>query len=350
LSTKVKLKDCNTKADTRLNLDRLETTAEIHYSKSAETQYYKGIRKYKTNKKVIALSEETEDQEWQGRFWDTWHCNHILLQKGNTLIGSCCRRRWCESCSRIKSAERINLFLPTLRQFNDWHFVTLTAPTIKERQLTAEIVKRKKNFKKIVDRLRKQGIKVTALRSLEIEYNEQTDKFHPHFHCLVRGKDVAHLIQNYWLEYHQTASIKAQKIQSVEWQGNDSQDVKNLLELFKYITKGESKKDQEMSPQRAKALVKIYQSVHAKRTFQVFGNIDRADAEISKIETTEVDFLKFEVAQIWEFSMSSKTWVDPNDIEMVDVKRISTEIENEKTKHNGNRNQRKKGICKTETK
>ena len=211
------------------SLDKLVVTAEIFKDKSHETLYNTAIRKYYTNKKVIALFNVSEDEI----YWKTWHCNTALLQKGQTLKGSLCRKRWCNHCNRIRTAELIKGYQQPLKDLykeDELYLVTLTAPTVKARQLKSEVEKRYQAWKRVKDRLRKQGIILNGIRKLEIEYNTEMDWFHPHFHFVCQGKIEAYLLRAYWLEEFKKASIKAQHITEVGTKAKD------LMEVFKYAT------------------------------------------------------------------------------------------------------------------
>ena len=118
---------------------------------------------------------DVSDTKAQKRYWKTYHCRNVLLQEGNKLIGSLCRKRWCQKCNRVRTAELINdykLPLQQLQKEDSLYFITLTAPTVSGRNLRSEIEKRYKAFKKAKDNLqRNYGVKLVGGRKLEITYN-----------------------------------------------------------------------------------------------------------------------------------------------------------------------------------
>jgi plasmid rolling circle replication initiator protein Rep len=254
------------KIETGYSLDTLEVTSDSYKSKSHESEYYQAIRKQKTIAKLKRLIDVCPKERIKN-YWKTYHCNRVKFQDGSKLIGSLCRKRWCQHCSRIKTAELIQGYKEPLKQMQivqEFYFVTLTAPTVQARQLNNELAKRYKAFTRIKDNIRKNyGLKLNGLRKTEITYNEHKDKYHPHFHLMVQGLKQAQLIQSLWLKQFPNASNKAQDIQLI-----DTSDSNNLVEVFKYATK-----DVTRDTITAKAMDNIYKALDGLRTIQTYGSI-----------------------------------------------------------------------------
>lgn len=284
-------------------LDTLETTEYFFVSEAHEKQYHKGIRKYQVNQKLISILEHC-DKERAPKYWNTWHCQSVLLQEGTKLTGSLCRKRWCTQCSRVKTAELVHAFKPTLERGNDWHLVTLTAPTVSKRQLKSELDKRTKAFRFIVnDRLRKvHKVKFNGIRKTECTYNEREDKYHPHYHLLVEGAHVAHLIRDEWVRYWNTARVSAQDVRKI---GTTEQD---LLEVFKYATKETTREGVQYS---GDVLDTIYKHLEGRRIFQTYGDIKRAvpEPDEEQTESVGVDWIPNDVA-IYEYDCAAKDWIN----------------------------------------
>jgi hypothetical protein len=270
-------------------LDTLEVTSETFFDKSHESLYWSAVRKRNTNEKVKALF----DVSGNNIYWKAFHCNNLKIQNGQTLIGSLCRKRWCKHCERIGAAEKIKGYQTPLKELADedqLYLVTLTAPTVKARQLSSEIDKRYVTWSRVKDRLRKRGFKINGIRKLEVEYNEVTDKYHPHFHLIVQGKLESELLRSFWLDEFKTASIKAQHIIEV------GTTPKDLLEVFKYATK-------DIVKDKATALAthNIFTALTGRRVFQTYGKIRKVkEPKEEKTESIKYEWLKHRY-EVWEF-------------------------------------------------
>ena len=128
--------------------------------------------------------------------WDKYEKNKILdLQS----VNRCINNRFCPNCKLLDISKFIHKFRDVYKQYSDLgykaYMLTLTIPSVPGEQLRNTIDKLNKSFRKLIekytydidsdksykDRLIKLegGIKV-----LEITYND-TNGFHPHFHCVV---------------------------------------------------------------------------------------------------------------------------------------------------------------------
>lgn len=291
----------NEMSQTDTILDTLELTSDLFFSKSHESYYNQAIRKYHTIQKVKSLVDVTTEDR-KPLYWQAYHCNNIILQQGQTLIGSRCRKRWCQECSRIKTAEMINGYnrpLEELAEADDLYFITLTAPTVKGRQLRAEIRKRLKAFQLIKDNLRKNyGIKLVGIRKIEVTYNEKTNEYHPHFHFIQQGYNEAKALMNEWYKYFPKASSKAQDMRLI-----DVTNSNNLKEIFKYATKDVIKDETT-----AKAQDTIYKAIEGRRIFQTYGSLKKVKEPIEETEMRDdVDFISFDM-EIWKYDNSIKDW------------------------------------------
>jgi hypothetical protein len=189
-----------------------------------------------------------------------------------------------------------------LERGNDWHLVTLTAPTVSKRQLKSELDKRTKAFRFIInERLRKvHKVKFNGIRKTECTYNEREDKYHPHYHLFVEGANVAHLIRDEWVRYWNTASVKAQDVRKI---GTTEKD---LMEVFKYATKETTSEGVQYS---GDVLDTIYKHLEGRRIFQTYGDIKRAVPEPIEEQTESVgaDWIPHDIA-IYEYDCAVKDW------------------------------------------
>ena len=269
-------------------LDTLETTSDLFLSKSHETQYKSALRKNYTNIKLKLLIDATDDKLWKERYWDAWHCKRVILQQGNKLKSSLCRRRWCQTCNRIKTAEMLHAYKQPLLDLGALYFVTLTAPTVCERELRSVVKKRIKAFQRIKDNMRKNyGMKINGMRKLEVTHTK--GKYHPHFHLIIQGKEEAETLLKLWLAQFPSANKHAQNITAIQ-----TANEKSFIELFKYASK-DAVKD-KTSAQSAHI---IYMALYSIRTIQPYGKLHKIEEpEEAKEQTELIDFAPI-TSDIW---------------------------------------------------
>lgn len=78
------------------------------------------------------------------------YCAEVLKTDENSKLATTyCKNRWCLTCNRIKTARLINAYLPQLEQLFQPVFVTLTLPTVGEKQLPKRIEEMEKEWRLI---------------------------------------------------------------------------------------------------------------------------------------------------------------------------------------------------------
>lgn len=293
-------------------LDTLELTSDYFRSKSHESLFYSAIQKHNTIAKLKQLVDVSTIHR-QKQYWKAFHCNGVLLQDGNSLKGSLCRKRWCQNCNRIKTAEMTNGYKQPMLDLGNLHFVTLTRPNVKGRELKSEVKKLIKTFQKIKDTMRKNhGVKLQGIRKLEVTYNQIEDTFHPHFHFIQQGKEESELLLNLWLKQFPSASRKAQDIREV----NTDTD-KSFVELFKYATK-----DVIKDTTTAKAQDTIYQAIEGIRICQTYGKIRKVKKPTEeKTEVNMADFIEPR-QEIWVYEFEAKDYFNASQERLIDTQEI----------------------------
>ena len=114
------------------------------------------------------------------------------LQKVNL-----CHDRFCDNCQNTLAVQRSDKYSPLLMKLTDdfdIYHVILTVPNVELMHLTSALDRMFKAYKKLCQYL--DGRKLIhnvdysvagykgSIRALEITKNPNTNKFHPHFHCL----------------------------------------------------------------------------------------------------------------------------------------------------------------------
>jgi len=239
-----------------------------------------------SNALVFSLVDANPHSHLVKSYWNTYHCNNILLQEGQKVSASFCNNRWCVVCNRVRTAKLINGYKNELDTFKEPTFLTLSRPNIQGRYLRTGNEQNIKSLSNII-RNTKERLKtiVRAIRKVEITHNKDTKDFHPHYHFVIDGQDIAETIKNKWLSEHSDAHEKGQDIQPA----TDG----TLLEIFKYVTKLVGKEGTE-----PKALNTIFSALRNKRAIQAYGLKKTVSENIEKEQTNNIDF-KDPKIEIW---------------------------------------------------
>jgi plasmid rolling circle replication initiator protein Rep len=306
------------------SLDTLETSSDYYRNKTHERQYYKAIRKDKTNSKILSIIDSIPDNETaQKRYWNTYHCQDVIIQQSDKFKGSLCRKRWCTECCRIKTAEMTNGYKQPMLDLGQLYFVTLTTPNVSGSNLKKEIQKMIDVFYLIKDNLRKTyKIKLNGIRKIEVTYNEKTNEYHPHFHLIQDNLEASNLVLNLWLKHFKKASIKGQDIRRI-----DTTNETAFIELFKYATKETNSKGQQYD---GEVLHTIYSSIGSKRIYQTYGNIRKIPKPKTPTENEmEIDYVP-EQNNIWYYEKSAIDWVTFDNQLLINTLEIKHKIETQK--------------------
>jgi hypothetical protein len=294
-------------------LDKLEVTLESSLSKSATTLYNTALSRYNTVKKVNRIIQDIPTKEVFDKYQGALNCSKVVLQEGSKLNMMRCKKKFCQTCSRIKTADMINGYYEALMSLGQLYFVTLTAPTVKGRQLKSEINKRLKAFQRVKDRLRKRGIKLNGMRKLECTFTEE-GKYHPHFHFIQLGAMESKALLEEWLKEFPKASIKAQDITPVI-------NITSFKELFKYGAK-ETVKNVDIP---GEALHTIYKAFEGVRNFQAYGKVKKAKYKPQAEELT-TDFMPIKDQyqyEVYLYQMKDKTWTSAEGEYLINTNEIT---------------------------
>jgi hypothetical protein len=278
-------------------LDTLEITSEfssddLHFDrngKSTESNLKRRSRsKYFNN--FLAIRLASLESEYKDKYWDTYHCSDIVTVEGESAKAKFCRKRWCVICNRIRTAQLMQTYYPTLKTWEDKQFVTLTVPNPKLAELKPTLNRMYKAFTEIKDSERKAERKLVGLRKLEVTYNRKEDTYHPHFHLVTETARSCDQIIEKWLKKFPAAREAAQDSRSA--------DDHSCFELFKYFTKltSNSSKDKYVS---APALDNIFRALDGVRVFQPFGFV--AHKEQPAPENVKLGQDEEEMVEAWEY-------------------------------------------------
>lgn len=233
------------------------------------------------------------DSPLKKSYVNTVFCCRTLHQDGDKITAQYCNNRWCIVCNRIRIGKAINGYLPQLKALKEPYFVTLTVPNVKGSDLRGTITGMTKTWRLLYQCLKKRHIDVVGIRKTECTYNPVRDDYHPHFHMIVDGKDLAAIIHDEWLQRNPNAIWKAQDIRPA--------DEGSMLELFKYFTKLITKEALYIP-----ALDTIFQAMAGLRVFQPFG-ILKVSEDVEDIVAEVIEDLERKEV-FWEWLHHD--WVD----------------------------------------
>ncbi len=201
-------------------------------------------RKLVTQKLALALVDvamNKGDMKRKQVYWNAYHCQNNLFSSGGRSYGKYCKNRFCMVCCSIRKARIINRYLPVISQWEDPHFVTLTARAVPEAKLKTWFALFDRGFRLIREKYKKRnqrgkGIKLVGVRSLECNFNPIKKTYNPHFHILVPNAEIAHILVNEWQTLWNKKGIKYTAPNA-----QDNQKVKDvdqiLIEVIKYGSK-----------------------------------------------------------------------------------------------------------------
>lgn len=214
-------------------------------------------------------------------YQNSQNCSATLWSDQNgTLHANYCKNRWCSTCNSIRTAILINQYAPEIKRMQDAYFVTLTAPTVPIEKLKSEIELYQKVFRQIIHSNKYRG-RFVGLRKLECTIRPD-ELYHPHFHCVIDGKDNAKLLVQEWCKRMPNAHRAAQDIRKA--------DDRSTIELFKYFTKLFKRKDDGTYEKvDFVRLERIMRAIAGKRIFQPFGGLQKPEnwIETDIVETEE---------------------------------------------------------------
>jgi len=286
-------------------LDTLAQLATEPNTNGFQRSFVKRARsKYMTDNLVLQLAD-VPNTVLKKSYWNTYHCNSIIEQKGKELKTRYCKNRWCLTCNRVRTGILINGYLPALKKLIDPYFVTLTIKTVPKEQLQETIGLMKSVFNKTKKQLSiRKGIKLIGIRKFEDTYNAITDKYHPHYHLIIEGKENAEQLLAGWIK-----RLKEIDVNCIDKKGQNIRkaDEKSIFELFKYFTKIISGKGDDMSIEPV-ALDVIFTSMINQRVFQPLG-IKKVDDDVL-FEQIRAEIYSDLTEQNTVYQWLNNDWVD----------------------------------------
>ena len=267
----------------------LDTLAQLRNSGDNQALTRAKLSK-KARKKYITMGVVNPLINLHSKLEPSYHrtrdCAKVMVQEGKKLTAKYCNNRWCLVCNGIRTMRLIKGYLPTLITLPDRQFVTLTIPNVEGKKLEFTIRLMGVVLRRISGRFLKAGTPIIGIRKLECTYNPILNTYHPHYHLIVSGGDVAVKLVDAWLDVFGDAVREAQHITPTTDNG--------VSELFKYFTKIFVKG--RLYPD---ALDVIFTAMYGKRVFQPMGIRKDVSEDIEGIISELCDDIPFTELQLW---------------------------------------------------
>lgn len=303
----------------------------------SKTDALKGRAKRKLITQSIALSlidvaKAKGDDEKQNSYWNTYYCQNRVIVNDGKLYGKYCKNRSCTLCCSIRKAEIINKYLPTIKQWEEPYFVTLTIKACKADKLNLMVSKVLQGFAIIREKHKKRyqrgkGVKLIGVKSLECNFNPVKKTYNPHLHLIVANKEIAELLVSEWLLLWNRKGLfytigKAQNIKKVY-----SLET-GLIEIIKYGTKIFTEPDMNKRGKQnsnyqiyVSALDNIITSMKGKRIFERFGfNAEKTESFSTNEPRVITNF------EEWEFNPKMADWENVNNEDLLSGYKLNTQL------------------------
>jgi hypothetical protein len=185
-------------------------------------------------------------------------------QEDGRVVARLCGARWCLRCNTIRTARAWSKYGPVAEAAPvPLYMATVTVPNVKAGALRDTLAAFLEADRRVRGRMKKRGRAVSGLRKLEVTWNSERDDFHPHYHFVIEGQDVAREYVSEWLKEWPAADPK----------GQDVRPVKDLAEVLKYFTKIVTKlPGGKIGIAPAEPLDVIFSAMYARRVWQPLGS------------------------------------------------------------------------------
>jgi hypothetical protein len=236
--------------------------------------------------------------------------SYIIVGNDGRAVSHYCKNRWCVVCARIRTAVTVKAYAPILAGWEDAYFVTLTVPNVTGNALRATLEQMRDTFTRIQGRFKKQAQRGKAsifvgVRKLECTANVERDDYHPHLHCIVRGKASAYALRRAWLNDYPGVKRIAQDVRKA--------DTGSIKELLKYAAKlAVTVKGKADRVVYADAMNVVFEAMRGMRTLQSFGfRLPKIEQGVIDAQgNSELDRVNGAGAAVFEYEHSEGNWFD----------------------------------------
>ncbi len=274
---------------------------------SVETTYRKrAVAKWLTSThlyNLIALNSEK-----QKSYYGSLLCSSRLYQEPGKIVSHYCNQRWCLVCARIRTAKFIQEYGPVLAEFSEPYFVTLTegSKDTKPRNFT-ELVERLNSYHKTSVKIKRafRGGKLKGIRKLEVTYSTTKRWYHPHYHYIVDGKEVAEKIVQIWQSVYGKKRAKQCKSEPAR-AGFEKELGKYITKFTKTVWRNGKK---TYLPIPSLNLDTIFRALSGRRTIQPIGirKVPLEEEMLEDLQAEEFDEIMDYAVYTWNYRLG--TWL-----------------------------------------
>ena len=174
------------------------------------------------------------------------------------VAGSCCHDRFCQPCANDRSYRIASNVVDRLKG-KRVRFLTLTVKNV--HGSLAEGIRDLADAFRRLRRTRFWTLNVTGgVAFLEVKYNDQADRWHPHFHCLIEGKYLPQkVLSDLWLKMTGDSHVV------------DIRLVKDDRSVSRYVTKYASKPLNSSFSRDSRHLDEAVRALYGVRLATTFG-------------------------------------------------------------------------------
>lgn len=253
------------------SLDTQETYQQTHvgrvptYDPDLTTTYHdfrhsgwKGTRA-RTLQAVLACSGHGSRAE---RFRSCGRHAHVFRHKADPdrfqVRSEKCHDRWCVPCARERARQMAGVLADYVRE-RQCRFITLTLKSSKE-PLLELVDKLLASFRKLRRNAIWKATQHGGAAFLEVKWNPQTDRWHPHLHVISQGRYIPqNRLRDAWYKITGDSFIV------------DVRLVKSRTDLCSYVTKYVASPVSHSVTNTHDLLVEAMKALHGRRTATTYG-------------------------------------------------------------------------------
>ena len=271
------------------------------------------VRHRLANKGQKAKWKAKDLAKWLERYKASAQCCEFAIQHGNNIHFAKCRHRWCATCNRTRAYKTDEAYKDYLMSLEDPQLVTLTWRKAKGRghranELREGVDEMQKVWSAMRAKLKRLGYKLQGFKKLECTYNKKGAWYHPHYHLIIEGAEVANIIKNEWKKrMGDKASNRCQKVQRIEPKNKKGA----IREVVKYCFK--DMEGGEFIP--PEAIHAMNEAFFNRRTHEALGcrQAKKKDLEPSQHSTAPSPNNEYPVHKVYAWDSERCMWMNGSD-------------------------------------
>lgn len=285
-------------------MDEREATTERGHNGMSHEDWVVHRIKLKGKRKT---RDANDLMKWYKRYEDSVNCCSHPIQHGHEISMVKCRQRWCITCNRTRAAKAAMAYKEYLESLPDLHMVTLTwrkdeGRGFADHELRDGIGEMQRIWQRTRAAIQRKGYKLQGFKKIECTVHKDRNDFHPHYHILVSGREVADMIQAQWLKRMGNKATQAgQHVRTILPDGKAAA----IREVLKYCFKDASE-NELIAPEHLHAMNVAF---FGKRTHDAMG-IRNVNVEPAKYERLQAPNNDYPTHRVYKWSPHAFMWLD----------------------------------------